>query len=100
MVAIGNENQLYLRQLHGTIDAEKERNPRLFEENERLSKKIEQVKLERKLERRNKFATNKQKQADAPPAIEPPTEKQSKKRGAPVGHPGWFRPRGTKMSPQ
>ncbi len=42
LVMIGNENQLYLRQLHGTIDAEKERNRRLFEENEKLSKVLEQ----------------------------------------------------------
>jgi transposase len=92
LVVIGNENQLYLRQLHGTIDAEKERNRRLFEENQRLSKELEQVKLELKLERQNKFATNKQKQTDDRPDVEPSAEKPSKKRGAPVGHPGWFRP--------
>jgi hypothetical protein len=84
LVVIGNENQLYLRQLylrqlHGTIDAEKKRNHRLFEENEKLSIELEQVKLELKLERQNEFATNKQKQTDAPPAVELPTEKPSKK---------------------
>ena len=49
------------------------------------------------MERQNKFATNKQKQesggtADTPnasAAAVPVTDK--KKRGAPVGHPGWFR---------
>jgi hypothetical protein len=43
LVATGNENQLYLRQLHGTIDAEKERNRRLLEENEKLSMELEQA---------------------------------------------------------
>ena len=65
LVLIGNENRLYLQQLHGTIDAEKERNRRLFEEHEKLTIELEQVKLELKLERQNKFATNKQKQAAA-----------------------------------
>ena len=92
LVLIGNENELHLRYLHGTIDAEKERNHRLFQENEKLTAELAQVKLELKLERQNKFATNKQKQADAQPAIELPPEKPKKKRGAPVGHPGWFRP--------
>jgi len=58
--------------------------------NQKLSAELEQVKLELKLERQNKFATNQQKQADATPDPEP--EKPKGKRGAPVGHPGWFRP--------
>ena len=37
LVLIGNENRLYLQQLHGTIDAEKERNRRLFDEHEKLT---------------------------------------------------------------
>ena len=68
----------------------------LFEENQRLQKELDQVKLELKLVRQNKFATNKQKQdsgdtADAPNASAAASTTEKKKRGAPVGHPGWFR---------
>ncbi len=92
LVLKGNENELYLQQLHGTIDAERERNHQLYEENQKLTTELEQVKLELKLERQNKFATNQQKQADSEPVDEPLPEAPKKKRGAPVGHPGWFRP--------
>src|SRR4051794_32163129 len=64
LVNRANDNELYLRQLHGTIDAERKRNSALFEENQRLKKELEQVKLELKLERQNKFATNRQKDAE------------------------------------
>ena len=77
--------------MHGTIDVERKRNSELFEENQRLQKELEQVKLELKLERQNKFATNAQKndkKSDAPAAG---GSQSGKKRGAPVGHPGWFR---------
>ncbi len=52
------------------------------------------LELELKLERQNKFATNKQKQAEAESetASQSPAKASEKKRGAPVGHPGWFRP--------
>ena len=94
VVLAANENDEFLRYLHGTIDAERERNSRLFKENQRLEKELEQVQLELKLERQNKFATN-QQQSEA--AIDQSTGKPDdpsspKKRGAPVGHPGWYRP--------
>ena len=49
-----------------------------------------------KLERQNKFATNQQKQdsgdtADAAVDSVAASTMKKKKRGAPVGHPGWFR---------
>jgi transposase len=79
-------------QLHRQIDIEQERNRKLFAENQQLETKIEQLKLELRLERQNKFATNKQKaqsvQAGQPT---PPAAKKHGKRGAPVGHPGWYR---------
>jgi len=40
LVLIGNENRLYLQQLHGTTGAEKERNRRLFEEHEKLTSSL------------------------------------------------------------
>jgi transposase len=90
-----NENELHQRYLLGTIDAERERNSRLFAENQRLEKELEQVKLELKLERQNKFATNQQKHDKTPGASKSASSASStapgKKRGAPLGHPGWFR---------
>ena len=97
LVQLSNDNEQFHRYLHGTIDAERERNAGLFQENERLKAELEQVKLELKLERQNKFATNKQKraEAEAEASTSPPAKPSAKKRGAPVGHPGWFRPTAT-----
>jgi hypothetical protein len=63
------------------------------EENERLKRDLEQIKLELKLERQNKFATNQQKCEDESSAVEPVSDdsRPKRKRGAPVGHPGWYR---------
>ena len=91
LVSVANENDLYLRQLHGTIDAERKRNTELFAENQRLKSELEQVKLELKLERQTRFATNAQTKDEKPDATTAGGSKTGKKRGAPVGHPGWFR---------
>jgi transposase len=92
LVQVANENEESRQYLLGTIDAERKRNSRLVEENQELRTELEQVKLELKLERQNKFATNQQKQTKA---AEPTSSKaaspEHKKRGARVGHPGWFR---------
>jgi hypothetical protein len=80
------------RMLHRQLDGERKALSELVEENQRLNKKIDQLKLELRLERQTKFATNKQKaesgQADA---TAPGPAKKKRKRGAPVGHPGWYR---------
>ena len=96
LVLLANEQEQSRRALHASLDAERARGDRLFAENQRLQKELDQVKLELKLERQNKFATNKQKQdsgdtADAPNASAAASTTEKKKRGAPVGHPGWFR---------
>jgi hypothetical protein len=51
--------------LHKALDAERERNAKLVEENLRLERAWEQAKLELKLERQNKFATRQQKQIES-----------------------------------
>ena len=93
---MANEQELSRRALYATIDAERARGDRLFAVTERLQKELDQVKLELKLERQNKFATNQQKQksgdtADAAVDSAAASTTEKKKRGAPVGHPGWFR---------
>lgn len=96
LVNAASKQDEFLQYLHGTIDAERKRNEHLFEENQQLRQELEQVKLELKLERQNKFATNGQKEekdaADDDVTNDFSASDAPKKRGAPVGHPGWFRP--------
>lgn len=101
LVAAASDHQQYLDMLLGQLDFERERNPKLFEKNVRLQAQTEQLKLELKVERQSKFATSASlDEAETQPTDTPVTQTvmdgQPKKRGAPVGHPGWFRPRPTK----
>ena len=73
LVLLANEQELSRRAMHASLDAARARGDRLFEENQCLQKELDQVRLELKLERQNKFATNTQKQesggtADTPNA--------------------------------
>jgi transposase len=52
--------------------------------------RIEQLERELKAERQKQFKSTKPEEEVPGKAHEPPSE--AKKRGAPVGHPGWFRP--------
>lgn len=100
LVLRGNDNEEYHRYLNGTIDAQREQISRLVQENQKLESDLAQAKLELKLERQNKFATSEQKNADAEqvvPTAETPADQMAKKKGAPVGHPGWFRPTPTEF---
>jgi len=61
-----------------------------------MQKELDQVKLELKLERRNEFARNQQNEDfgdSAVAAVDSTAASTTEKnqRGAPVGHPGWFR---------
>ena len=97
LVLLANGGEQSRRALHARIDAEQARNERLTSENQRLQSELDQVKLELKLERQNKFATNQQKMdsgkaGETTASATPPAASETKKkRGAPVGHPGWFR---------
>jgi hypothetical protein len=68
---------------------------------ETLRKELEQVKLELRLERQNKFRTGCEERegdrAENPPGESDPELAEPRKRGAPVGHPGWFRATPTKF---
>ena len=100
LVLRGNDNEEYHRYLNGTIDAQREQISRLVQENQKLESDLAQAKLELKLGRQNKFATSEQKNADAEqvvPTAETPADQTAKKKGAPVGHPGWFRPTPTEF---
>ena len=93
LVRLTNHHEESRANLLKLLDAERERNSRLVDKNERLQKDLDQAKLELKLERQNKFATNRQKSDDKPDTTEPAPDasQPKKKRGAPVGHRGWFR---------
>lgn len=96
LVSIANTSGDTIDRLYKLIDAERECSAKLVEENLRLENALQQAKLELKLERQNKFATNQQNaqedSAGDETSEEPTAADKPKKRGAPVGHPGWFRP--------
>ncbi len=91
LVYDANENGQMLDMLYGQLDAARNSVSELLWENEQLKKQLEQVKLELKLERQKKFATNRQKQEATTATDDPSASDKPKKRGAPVGHTGWFR---------
>ena len=94
LVLLANESADTHDRLYRQLDASRQTVSELMTENETLKREIERLKLELKLERQTKFATNRQRQAGAAEnkPLESPGEAQPRKRGAPVGHPGWFRP--------
>jgi hypothetical protein len=94
VVHIANTSGDTVDLLYRQLDAARRSVSDLVAENETLKREIERLKLELKLERQNKFATNRQRQSDVAEAKTPecPPEAQPRKRGAPIGHPGWYRP--------
>ena len=92
LVLAGRDHTETFRRLNLQLDAERRRNSELFAENQQLEAKIEQLKLELRLERQNKFATSKQKAESQPSdTATPKAQKPASKRGAPQGHAGWYR---------
>jgi transposase len=94
VVLLANQNADSRDWLHRQLDAARQTVSELVAENGALQREVERLKLELKLERQTKFATNRQRQAGAAESkpSEIPGEAPPRKRGAPVGHPGWFRP--------
>jgi hypothetical protein len=94
LVSAANENDDFLRMLQGQIEAERRRNSQLYAENEALQQQVSRLRLELKLERQRQFArgTEQPEAADEAPTPVPAADAPRRKRGAPVGHPGWFRP--------
>jgi hypothetical protein len=56
-----------------------------------LTARVEQLECELKAERQKQFTRNQEQPAAEEPEADPP--KPPKRRGAPVGHPGWYRMR-------
>lgn len=94
LVDAASDQGEYLDMLHGQLDFERQQVSKLVAENEELQRQLAQVRLELKLERQRKFACGREAKdgtADSP-APRRKDGKSPRKRGAPVGHPGWFRP--------
>ncbi len=87
IASTGESSRLYI---HRQLDAERKRNSGWVAEVVRLEDALEQARLELRLERQNKFETKKQKSED-PETEQASNEKATGKRGAPVGHAGWYR---------
>ena len=94
VVSFANQNGDYLQMLQGQLEAERQSVARLLDENQELIAQIEQLKLELKVERQSKFATSASEEGepDPPPPYDTTTNQPPNRRGAPLGHPGWFRP--------
>ena len=93
LISLAAENTEYLASLHRVIDAERQKVSALLGELEGVKYQLEQAKLELKIERQNKFATREQESnREEDVQSEQDEVNQQRKRGAPVGHPGWFRP--------
>ncbi|HUY33857.1 MAG TPA: transposase, partial [Pirellulales bacterium] len=97
LVGAASDQSQYLDMLHGQLDFERERNTKLLAEIEKLQNELAQVRLELKLERQQKFicggdAKDDAQEGNVAEGTAPGGAKTPRKRGAPVGHPGWFRP--------
>jgi transposase len=94
LVAAASEEGQYLDMLHGQLDFEREQVAKLVTENEELKRQLAQVRLELKLERQRQFTCGREAKDDPTDSPVAPrgNDKTAGKRGAPVGHPGWFRP--------
>jgi transposase len=94
LVLAASDHDDHFRMVYGQLDFERQQVSELVAENEELKRQLAQVRLELKLERQRKFACGGESQEN--PADSPPPSrsdgKTGRKRGAPVGHPGWFRP--------
>jgi hypothetical protein len=94
LVLSASDHDDHFRMVYGQLDFEREQVRELVAENEELKRQLAQVRLELKLERQGKFACGRDAKDD--PAENSPArranEKTPGKLGAPVGHPGWFRP--------
>jgi hypothetical protein len=91
LVNAADEQTEWTDSLLRQVDSLREENTAKYHKIEALTAENEQLKRELKAERQKQFKTTSAKdEEEAAPNTPPKTE--AKKRGAPVGHPGWFRP--------
>jgi transposase len=94
VVLSANANDEWLQALLRQIDGLRDANDAKRHEIEELRRQVEQLKAELKVERQKQF---KRTSADEPDRVLDSASVGIKKRGAPLGHPGWFRPTPTRI---
>jgi transposase len=91
-----NENYEFRNALFRQLDGYREENAAQSRQIEELKAQLEQAKAELKAERQKQFQTTKDTPDATFDSVEP-EDRPKKKLGAPVGHPGWFRPTPTEF---
>ncbi len=90
VVSLANENDERRDWLFRQLDATREESAAKSRRIAELEERVKQLEAELKAERQKQFKAAKPEEEQASAVV--PGENQAKKRGAPVGHPGWFRP--------
>jgi len=90
VVLLANQNDEWMQALYRQVDCLRAENEAKRQKIEDLTGQIEQLKRELKAERQKQFKATTAEEEEAPAAE--PSPPGAKKRGAPLGHPGWFRP--------
>jgi len=93
VVSAANENSQSIDMLHGQLAYEREAVGRLVAQNAQLQQQLEQARRELRAERQRRFTKDRPEVVEEPVAA--PLPKRRKKCGAPVGHPGRYRPQPT-----
>ncbi len=90
LVHAADEQTEWMDALQRQVDSLRAENIAKYDKIEELTARIEQLERELKAERQKQFKAKKEEPTEADPSE--PVQGQ-KKRGAPVGHPGWYRQR-------
>jgi transposase len=91
LVHAADQQTEWMDALYRQVDSLRAENTAKYHKLEELNARIEQLERELKAERQKQFKRKKEAPAQEEPASALPQGK--KKRGAPLGHPGWYRKR-------
>jgi len=94
LVHAAGEQTEWMDALHRQIDALRAESTAKYEKIKQLETRVEELEIELKAERQKQFK-RKTEQAAEEEIADPAALQGTKKRGAPVGHSGWFRKRPT-----
>jgi hypothetical protein len=94
LVDAASEQTEWTDALQRQIDSLRAENTAKYHKIEELNARVEQLKRELKAERQKQFKSTKEEPTEADPS-DAASPHGKKKRGAPVGHPGWYRKRPT-----
>ena len=94
LILVADEQTEWTDSLLRQIDALRAEGTAKYHKIQELTAKVEQLERELKAERQKQFQRKREEPAQEEP--ESTTPQGSKKRGAPLGHPGWYRQRPAK----